>query len=85
TVAPVRNGSTTRQAAVSEPTERHTTRPERKQAVIETKKPQTTDSSFFPQNICLGDILKNSGYQNYFVQGANLRFAGKDVFLKSHG
>lgn len=42
-------------------------------------------SSFFPQNLCLGDILKNSGYQNYFVQGANLRFAGKDVFLKSHG
>lgn len=39
----------------------------------------------FPQNICLGDILKNAGYENYFVQGANLRFAGKDVFLKSHG
>ncbi|HAK5081214.1 TPA: cell division protein DamX [Salmonella enterica] len=38
TVAPVRNGSTTR----SEPAERHTTRPERKQAVIEPKKPQTT-------------------------------------------
>ncbi|ELW5685522.1 cell division protein DamX [Salmonella enterica] len=42
TVAPVRNGSTTLQAAVSEPAERHTTRPERKQAVIEPKKPQTT-------------------------------------------
>ncbi|EMG7143183.1 cell division protein DamX [Salmonella enterica] len=42
TVAPVRNGSTTRQAAVSEPAERHTTRPERKQAVIEPKKPQTS-------------------------------------------
>jgi phosphoglycerol transferase len=42
-------------------------------------------SNFFPQNICLGDILKNSGYENYFMQGANLRFAGKDVFLKSHG
>ncbi|EGA8054262.1 cell division protein DamX [Salmonella enterica] len=42
TVAPVRNGSTTRQAAVSESAERHTTRPERKQAVIEPKKPQTT-------------------------------------------
>jgi phosphoglycerol transferase len=42
-------------------------------------------SSFFPQNICLGDILKNSGYQNYFMQGANLRFGGKDVFLQSHG
>ena len=42
-------------------------------------------SSFFPQNLCLGDILKNSGYENHFVQGANLRFAGKDVVLKSHG
>ncbi|EAP7866236.1 cell division protein DamX [Salmonella enterica subsp. diarizonae] len=42
TVAPVRNGSASRQAAVSEPAERHTSRPERKQAVIESKKPQTT-------------------------------------------
>jgi phosphoglycerol transferase len=38
-----------------------------------------------PAEYLLGDILKNSGYENYFVQGANLRFAGKDVFLKSHG
>ncbi len=42
-------------------------------------------SSFYPQNVCLGDILKNSGYENWFIQGADLRFAGKDVFLKSHG
>ena len=42
-------------------------------------------SSFFPKNICLGDILKASGYQNYFIQGADLRFAGKDIFLQSHG
>ena len=42
-------------------------------------------SSFFPKNICLGDILKASGYKNYFIQGADLRFAGKDVFLSSHG
>ncbi|EAU4677415.1 cell division protein DamX [Salmonella enterica] len=42
TVAPVRNGSASRQAAVSEPAERHTSRPELKQAVIEPKKPQTT-------------------------------------------
>ncbi len=42
-------------------------------------------SSFYPQNLCLGDILKNSGYQNWFIQGADLRFGGKDVFLKSHG
>ncbi|MFJ5160602.1 phosphatidylglycerol--membrane-oligosaccharide glycerophosphotransferase [Pantoea sp. NPDC088449] len=42
-------------------------------------------SSFYPQNICLGDILKNSGYENWFIQGADLRFAGKDTFLLSHG
>ena len=42
-------------------------------------------STFYPQNICLGDILKASGYENVFMQGADLRFSGKDVFLKSHG
>lgn len=42
-------------------------------------------SSFYPQNICLGDILRNAGYENWFIQGADLRFAGKDVFLRSHG
>lgn len=42
-------------------------------------------STFYPQNICLGDILKAAGYQNYFYQGASLSFAGKDLFLSSHG
>ena len=42
-------------------------------------------STFYPQNICLGDILNASGYENVFMQGADLRFSGKDVFLKSHG
>lgn len=42
-------------------------------------------STFYPQSVCLGDILKASGYQNIFMQGADLRFSGKDVFLKSHG
>lgn len=42
-------------------------------------------SSFYPQSLCLGDILKNSGYENWFIQGADLRFAGKDTFLLSHG
>ncbi|CAK9883880.1 MAG: Phosphoglycerol transferase I [Candidatus Erwinia impunctatus] len=42
-------------------------------------------STFYPQTICLGDILKASGYQNYFYQGANLNFAGKNTFLASHG
>ncbi|PIJ50133.1 phosphoglycerol transferase I [Erwinia sp. OLTSP20] len=42
-------------------------------------------STFYPRNICLGDILKAAGYQNYFLQGASLRFARKDTFLSSHG
>lgn len=42
-------------------------------------------SRFYPETICLGDILQSSGYENYFMQGADLRFAGKDIFLTSHG
>ncbi|MEA9392035.1 phosphatidylglycerol--membrane-oligosaccharide glycerophosphotransferase [Acerihabitans sp. TG2] len=42
-------------------------------------------STFYPQNICLGDILHDAGYTNYFYQGADLAFAGKGLFLKSHG
>ncbi len=38
-------------------------------------------SSFFPQNICLGDILKNSGYENYFVQGLTCALPAKTCFL----
>lgn len=41
--------------------------------------------SFFPSLICLGDILKNSGYDNYFYQGADLRFASKGAFFNTHG
>lgn len=42
-------------------------------------------STFYPKNVCLGDVLKGAGYQNYFYQGAELAFAGKGTFLKSHG
>ncbi|UNK29942.1 phosphatidylglycerol--membrane-oligosaccharide glycerophosphotransferase [Serratia plymuthica] len=42
-------------------------------------------STFYPENVCLGDVLKAAGYDNYFYQGAELAFAGKDTFLKSHG
>lgn len=41
--------------------------------------------SFFPSLVCLGDILKNSGYENYFYQGADLRFASKAAFFNTHG
>ena len=40
---------------------------------------------FFSTSICLGDILKNSGYETWFMQGANLRFADKDIFFRTHG
>jgi phosphoglycerol transferase len=42
-------------------------------------------STFYPRSICLGDVLKASGYSNYFFQGAKLAFAGKELLLKSHG
>lgn len=42
-------------------------------------------STFYPRSVCLGDVLKASGYTNYFYQGANLAFAGKELLLRSHG
>lgn len=42
-------------------------------------------NNFYPDAICLGDILKKSGYTNYFYQGADIHFSDKDVFLKAHG
>lgn len=42
-------------------------------------------STFYPHAVCLGDILQSSGYETYFYQGADLAFAGKGLFLKSHG
>ncbi len=42
-------------------------------------------STFYPRSVCLGDILKASGYTNYFYQGANLAFAGKELLLSTHG
>lgn len=40
---------------------------------------------FFSGSTCLGDILKKSGYDNYFFQGADLRFTDKIAFFKQHG
>lgn len=42
-------------------------------------------NGFFSTSICLGDILKNTGYETWFIQGADLRFADKNVFFKTHG
>lgn len=40
---------------------------------------------FYPGKVCLGDILKASGYSLHFYQGADLAFAGKGQFLNAHG
>lgn len=42
-------------------------------------------ASFFPGTTCLGDILKKSGYELYFYQGADLDFGGKRLFFENHG
>ncbi|MFJ5158176.1 phosphatidylglycerol--membrane-oligosaccharide glycerophosphotransferase [Pantoea sp. NPDC088449] len=42
-------------------------------------------ASFFPGTTCLGDILKKSGYELYFYQGADLDFGGKRLFFDNHG
>ncbi|QIK63033.1 LTA synthase family protein [Leucobacter viscericola] len=40
---------------------------------------------FLPGADCLGDVLKDEGYHNVFLGGANASFAGKDQFLSGHG
>jgi len=38
-----------------------------------------------PGVTCLGDVLKESGYETVYVGGAGLEFAGKGRFLRMHG
>jgi len=40
---------------------------------------------FLPEAHCLGDYLRQQGYANHFIGGANAGFAGKGRFLASHG
>lgn len=41
--------------------------------------------SFLPEAVCLGDYLKQQGYTNHYLGGANGQFAGKGQFLSTHG
>ncbi|MDV3469988.1 phosphoglycerol transferase I [Stenotrophomonas sp. C3(2023)] len=41
--------------------------------------------TFLPKAVCLGDYLKQQGYTNHYLGGANGQFAGKGQFLQSHG
>lgn len=40
---------------------------------------------FLPSAKCLGDILRENGYKNYYYGGADLKFAGKGNFYRNHG
>lgn len=42
-------------------------------------------NEFLPNASCLGDVLKEKGYWLEYMGGANLDFAGKGLFYKSHG
>ena len=41
--------------------------------------------NFVPGATCIGDIFKEAGYQNIYIGGADLDFAGKGNFYKTHG
>ena len=47
--------------------------------------PLSEADGFLPGVTCLGDLLKGARYCQPFVGGADLAFAGKGLFLKSHG
>lgn len=38
-----------------------------------------------PSAVCFGDVLAGQGYQNVFLQGATLAFAGQGLFWGGHG
>lgn len=40
---------------------------------------------FLPGMTNLGDILEAQGYKNYFMLGSDIRFSGRDKFMKQHG
>lgn len=42
-------------------------------------------SRFLPSLICMGDILKTKGYEQYFITGPKLKFSGMDTFYLDHG
>lgn len=40
---------------------------------------------FLPEAHCLGDVLKHAGYNLNYMGGADLDFAGKGTFYRTHG
>ena len=46
---------------------------------------KTLDKNFLPGVYSLGDILKDNGYNNYFMIGSDARFGGRENYFKNHG
>lgn len=42
-------------------------------------------NSFLPGSYSIGEILKDNGYQNYFMLGSDAKFGGRKTFFKEHG
>jgi phosphoglycerol transferase len=40
---------------------------------------------FLPRAVCLGDLLKEHDYDLHYIGGADLEFAGKGNFFRTHG
>ncbi len=45
----------------------------------------STQDSFFPKLITLGDILKEQGYENEVMFGSDATFGGRRLYFSSHG
>ncbi len=41
--------------------------------------------NFLSSAVCLGDLMKDVGYNLSYIAGANLNFAGKGALLRNHG
>lgn len=47
--------------------------------------PDYVSDSFMPNLVCLGDVLRQRGYHNTFLSGADLQSFGIRSFLRTHG
>lgn len=43
------------------------------------------EGEFLPGAVSIGEILKDEGYDNYFIMGSDASFGSRDVFFNDHG
>lgn len=46
---------------------------------------KATREGFLPNLRCLGDVLKDAGYDNTFIAGTDVNFGGMNLFFGAHG